>query len=52
MRCPLTALKLTVGSPEQEKLLNFLIGQVMKATKGRANPALVRTMLLERLERE
>lgn len=33
-----------------EQLLNFLIGQVMKETKGRANPVKVRELLLARLE--
>lgn len=36
--------------PERDSpALNYLIGQVMKKTKGRANPQLVRAMLLERL---
>lgn len=33
-----------------EALLNFLVGQVMRETKGRANPAKVREMLVARLE--
>jgi Asp-tRNA(Asn)/Glu-tRNA(Gln) amidotransferase B subunit len=37
-----------VKSPEQ--LLNFLVGQVMKATQGRANPQKVRELLIARLE--
>ena len=32
------------------KAQTFLVGQVMKATKGRANPALVNKLLRERLE--
>ena len=35
---------------DHEALLNFLIGQVMRETRGRANPDLVRRLLLERLE--
>jgi aspartyl-tRNA(Asn)/glutamyl-tRNA(Gln) amidotransferase subunit B len=34
----------------QDKLLTFLIGQVMQRTQGRANPQMVRTLLRERLE--
>ena len=34
-----------------EGLISFLIGQVMKATSGRANPQIVRTMILERLHK-
>jgi len=34
-----------------EPLLNYLIGQVMKATSGRANPQIVRKMILERLHK-
>jgi Asp-tRNA(Asn)/Glu-tRNA(Gln) amidotransferase B subunit len=34
----------------QEKLLSFLIGQVMQRTQGRANPQMVRRLLRERLE--
>lgn len=33
-----------------EQLLNFLIGKVMQKTQGRANPTLVREMLVERLD--
>ena len=36
-------------TPKQEKLLNYLLGQVMKETQGRANPILARQLLLERL---
>ena len=31
------------------KAFNFLVGQVMKETKGRANPAMVRHLLATRL---
>ncbi|SNZ14116.1 Asp-tRNA(Asn)/Glu-tRNA(Gln) amidotransferase subunit GatB [Hydrogenobacter hydrogenophilus] len=34
----------------EEKLLGFLVGQVMKATKGKANPQLVNKILLELLK--
>lgn len=33
----------------KEKALGFLVGQVMKATRGKANPALVNTTLRERI---
>ena len=33
----------------KEQSLSFLVGQVMKATKGRANPALAKKKLLDRL---
>ncbi|UVI31336.1 Asp-tRNA(Asn)/Glu-tRNA(Gln) amidotransferase subunit GatB [Paenibacillus spongiae] len=33
----------------KEKAIGFLVGQVMKETKGKANPALVNKLLLERL---
>ena len=33
----------------KEKLLGFLVGQAMKATKGKANPALVNEILRKRL---
>jgi len=32
-------------------VLNFLVGQLMKATKGQANPALAREIMTEKLER-
>ncbi|MBI5681742.1 MAG: Asp-tRNA(Asn)/Glu-tRNA(Gln) amidotransferase subunit GatB, partial [Deltaproteobacteria bacterium] len=35
----------------KEKLFGFFVGQVMKATKGQANPALVNRLLKERLAR-
>lgn len=38
------------GEPSAEPLMNYLIGQVMKATSGRANPQIVREMILERLK--
>ncbi len=34
----------------KEKALGFLVGQVMKATRGKANPQLVNKLLKERLE--
>ncbi len=33
----------------KEKAIGFLVGQVMKETKGKANPALVNKLLIERL---
>lgn len=33
----------------KETVLNFLVGQLMKATKGQANPALAREIMLEKL---
>lgn len=36
----------------KEKALGFFIGQVMKATKGQANPAIVNKLLRDRLSRE
>ncbi|MGO0122538.1 Asp-tRNA(Asn)/Glu-tRNA(Gln) amidotransferase subunit GatB [Desulfothermobacter acidiphilus] len=36
----------------KEKALSFLVGQVMKATRGRANPAVVNQYLQEELKRE
>ncbi len=36
----------------KEKALGFLVGQVMRKTKGRANPQLVNEMLLRSLEEE
>jgi len=33
----------------QEKVLGFLVGQVMKASKGKANPSAVQTILKEKL---
>lgn len=35
----------------KEKAIGFLVGQVMKETKGKANPALVNKLLLEHLNR-
>jgi len=34
----------------KEKAIGFLVGQIMKETKGKANPALVNKMLVERLQ--
>ena len=36
----------------KEQALKFLVGQVMKATRGRANPQLVNRLLKEKLEGE
>ena len=33
----------------QEKVFNFLVGQVMKATRGKANPDAVRAVLTQLL---
>ncbi|NIN93165.1 hypothetical protein GTO36_09370, partial [bacterium] len=33
----------------EEKLLGFFVGQVMKATKGKANPQMVNELLKKRL---
>ena len=33
----------------KESVLGFLIGQVMRASRGKADPQLVRTLLRERL---
>ena len=38
------------GLKKSERALNYLIGQVMAKTQGRANPHVVRAVLLERLE--
>jgi aspartyl-tRNA(Asn)/glutamyl-tRNA(Gln) amidotransferase subunit B len=35
----------------KETVLNFLVGQLMRATKGQANPALARKIMTEQLER-
>ena len=35
----------------KEKLLGFFVGQVMKETKGKANPKLLNLLLIERLKR-
>jgi aspartyl-tRNA(Asn)/glutamyl-tRNA(Gln) amidotransferase subunit B len=35
----------------KKKAMGFLVGQTMKATKGRANPQLVNTILLEELDK-
>jgi len=36
----------------KETVLNFLVGQLMKATKGQANPALAREIMTEKLEQK
>jgi aspartyl-tRNA(Asn)/glutamyl-tRNA(Gln) amidotransferase subunit B len=36
----------------KEKLLGFFVGQVMKETKGQANPKLLNALLLKRLKGE
>jgi aspartyl-tRNA(Asn)/glutamyl-tRNA(Gln) amidotransferase subunit B len=33
----------------KEKAIGFLVGQVMKATRGQANPGVVNTILREKL---
>ena len=33
----------------QEKVIGFLVGQVMKASKGKANPAVVQQILRQKL---
>ena len=35
----------------KEKVLGFLVGQVMKASKGKANPGSVNKLLKEKLSR-
>jgi aspartyl-tRNA(Asn)/glutamyl-tRNA(Gln) amidotransferase subunit B len=35
----------------KEKALGFLVGQVMKVSKGKANPGVVNSMLVEKLKR-
>ena len=35
----------------KEKVLGYLVGQIMKASKGQANPALAKEILVERLRR-
>ena len=34
----------------KDKLFGFFVGQVMKASKGKANPAVVNELLLEKLK--
>ena len=34
----------------KDKLFGFFVGQVMKASKGKANPSLVNELLLEKLK--
>lgn len=60
-RAPIEAAALLVieNSPKEvqsylsgkETVLNYLVGQLMKATRGQANPALARTIMTEQLER-
>ncbi len=38
------------GPSLDERSLNFLMGEVMKRTQGKANPLLARQLLLERLD--
>ena len=33
-----------------EKVIGFLVGQVMKASKGKANPAIAQKLLREKLQ--
>ena len=35
----------------KDKVMGFLVGQVLKATKGKANPRLVNEMIREKLKR-
>jgi len=35
----------------EEKLLDYLVGQVMKRTKGKANPQLVKRLIREEIEK-
>jgi Asp-tRNAAsn/Glu-tRNAGln amidotransferase B subunit (PET112 homolog) len=34
----------------KDKAIGFLVGQIMKETKGKANPGLVNKLLMERLK--
>ncbi len=36
---------------EDEKIMNYVVGEVMKLTSGRANPKIVRALIVERLAR-
>jgi len=38
--------------PDPERLMNYLLGQVMARTGGKANPHIVRQLILERLDKE
>ena len=40
------------GLKKAERALNYLIGQVMAKTQGRANPQVVRRLIIERLDHE
>jgi aspartyl-tRNA(Asn)/glutamyl-tRNA(Gln) amidotransferase subunit B len=52
--------KVVEGNPQsvadykagKEKAVGFLVGQVMKESKGKANPGLVNQLIVERLKRE
>ena len=34
----------------KKKAIGFLVGQIMKATKGKANPGMINKMLMEKLQ--
>jgi aspartyl-tRNA(Asn)/glutamyl-tRNA(Gln) amidotransferase subunit B len=38
------------NSPERTKVMGFLVGQLMKQTKGKANPQLANKLLAEELQ--
>ena len=40
------------GLSSEESLLNFLLGQVMRETSGKANPQIARQMILDRVFNE
>jgi Asp-tRNA(Asn)/Glu-tRNA(Gln) amidotransferase B subunit len=51
MECMMTSgVSSTSGSLKHDKAINFLIGQVMARTGGKANPHLVRQLLQEKLD--
>ena len=37
-------------NPENPKILDYFVGQVMKKTRGKANPSMTRERLREKLE--
>ena len=37
--------------PENPRLLEYFVGQIMKKSKGKANPASARTMMKEQLDK-
>ncbi len=43
---------LAADEGKRKKLLGFFVGQIMKASKGQANPKLVNEILLQRLQQE